>query len=128
MLKITGYPDRYTVAPGEPIAFKISVEEGDRFDARLVRVVHGDCNPEGPGLKFRHVPTSLDGRHAGRPQRIDAGSYMVAEAMPPLAETAFTFFAMIWPTLPGQPDQTKYMELPSCKTVPSIAHRSLAVS
>jgi len=30
MLKITGYPDRYSVAPGEKIAFKISLEEADR--------------------------------------------------------------------------------------------------
>ncbi len=29
MLKIVGYPDRYSVAPGETIDFKISVEEGD---------------------------------------------------------------------------------------------------
>ena len=106
MLKITGYPDRYSLAPGETIAFKISLEEGSHFDARLVRVVHGDCNPAGPGLKFPHVPSGADGRHAGRPQRIDAGSYMVVEAMPALAEGAFTFFAMLWPTLPQREDQT----------------------
>src|SRR5215468_3552150 len=98
MQKIVGYPDRYSVAPGETIAFKLSVEEGDSFDARIVRVVHGDANPAGPGLKFSHVPTPIDGRHPGRPQRIDAGSYMLVEAMPALAEGAFTFYAMIWPT------------------------------
>ena len=37
MLKIVGYPDRYSVAPGETIAFKISVHEGEHFDARMVR-------------------------------------------------------------------------------------------
>ena len=106
MLKITGYPDRYSVAPGERIAFKISVEEGDGFDARIVRVVHGDCNPDGPGLKFRHVPTAADGRHPGRPQRVDAGSYLRAATLPALAAGPFTFFAMIWPTLPDRADQT----------------------
>ena len=35
MLKILGYPDRYSVAPGEEIAFKISLEEGSAFDARI---------------------------------------------------------------------------------------------
>ena len=100
MLRITGYPDRYSVAPGEKIDFKISLEEGDSFDARIVRVVHGDCNPDGPGLKFRHIPTALDGRHPGRPQRVDAGSYMVVEAAPPLLGGPFTFLAKIWPTLP----------------------------
>lgn len=106
MLKITGYPDRYSVAPGETIAFKISQEEGESFEARLVRVVHGDCNPEGPGLKFPHVPSAIDGRHAGKPQRIDAGSYMSAAGLPPLGRGAFSFFAMLWPTLPSRGPQT----------------------
>lgn len=106
MLRITGYPDRYSVAPGEKIDFKISLEEGDSFDARIVRVVHGDCNPDGPGLKFRHIPTALDGRHPGRPQRVDAGSYMVVEAAPPLLGGPFTFLAKIWPTLPMGGERT----------------------
>jgi N,N-dimethylformamidase len=106
MLKITGYPDRYSVAPGEKIDFKISLEEGDSFDARIVRVVHGDCNPEGPGLKFRHIPTALDGKHPGRPQRIDAGSYMIVDPAPPLLNGPLTFLAKIWPTLPIRGEQT----------------------
>ena len=106
MLKIVGYPDRYSAAPGETVAFKLSVEEGDHFEARLVRVVNGDSNPAGPGLKFRHVPTAADGRHEGAPQRIDAGSYMVADTVPPLAAGAFTFYAFVWPTLPHREDQT----------------------
>jgi len=106
MLKIVGYPDRYSVAAGEKIAFKISLEEGTHFDARLVRVIHGDCNPEGPGLKFRHIKSEADGRYKGKPQRIDAGSYMSVEGFPALAAGAFTFFAMIWPTVPKRAGQT----------------------
>ncbi|MFZ5674948.1 MAG: N,N-dimethylformamidase beta subunit family domain-containing protein [Pseudomonadota bacterium] len=106
MLKIVGYPDRYSVAPGEKIAFKVSLEEGAHFDARLVRVIHGDCNPEGPGLKFTHIPSAADGRYPGKPQRIDAGSYMVAENFPALASGPFTFYAMIWPTLLRRREQT----------------------
>ena len=106
MLKILGYPDRYSVAPGEEIAFKVSLEEGTRFDARVVRVVHGDANPAGPGLKFRHVPTAIDGNHGGKRQTIDAGSYMIVEQAPAIAAKPFTFFAMIWPTLPERKDQT----------------------
>src|SRR3954470_6101755 len=106
MLKILGYPDRYSVAPGEEIAFKVSLEEGAQFDARLVRVIHGDANPAGPGLKFRHIPTAIDGSHPGKPQRIDAGSYMIVEQAPAIAARPFTFFAMIWPKLPERRDQT----------------------
>ncbi len=86
MLKIIGYPDRYSAAPGERVEFKVSLEEGDSFEARLVRVIHGDANPQGPGLKFRPVPSEADGRHSGFPQAIDAGSFMtVCRFFPRLA-------------------------------------------
>src|SRR4051812_8122296 len=106
MLKILGYPDRISVAPGEEIAFKVSLEEGTHFDARLVRVIYGDANPAGPGLKFRHIPTEIDRSHPGARQRIDAGSYMIVEKAPSIAAKPFTFFAMVWPTLPERKDQT----------------------
>ncbi|WP_172327896.1 N,N-dimethylformamidase beta subunit family domain-containing protein [Mangrovicoccus sp. HB161399] len=105
MLKITGYPDRLSAAAGETVNFMVSLEEGERFDARLVRVIHGDCNPEGPGLKFRHVPSNADGSHPGGPQRIDAGSYMSAPSVP-AATGPFTFYTMIWPTLLRLGNQT----------------------
>jgi N,N-dimethylformamidase len=104
MLKILGYPDRYSVAPGETIAFKVSVEVGDSFTARLVQVIHGDCNPAGPGLKFREVEHAANRSYAARKQTIDAGSYMLAKRVPPLAE-GFTFTAYVWPTLPQNPMQ-----------------------
>ena len=110
MLKIVGYPDRFSAAPGETVEFKISVEEGDHFVAGLVRVVHGDCNPQGPGLKFVHIPSNADGRHSGKPQRIDAGSFMRVDAFPSLAAGPFTFFAMLWPTLTRRSDQTIFCQ------------------
>ena len=106
MLKILGYPDRYSVAPGETIKFMVSLEEGDGFDAQLVRVICGDCNPAGPGLKFRPVDCAGNGSHKGGKQTIDAGSYMAAPSMPPLLPGSFTFFAMVWPTLPERGEQT----------------------
>jgi N,N-dimethylformamidase len=106
MLKILGYPDRYSVAPGETITFMVSLEEGDAFDAQLVRVICGDCNPDGPGLKFRPVEAAANGRHSAARQTIDAGSYMNVAAAPPLLPGVFTFFAMIWPTLPERGEQT----------------------
>jgi N,N-dimethylformamidase len=100
MLKIVGYPDRYSVAPGEPISFQISLEEGESFAARVVRVVNGDSNPAGPGLDLPHLPSAVDGRYAGVPRRADAGSYLVVEEFPSLSDyPSFTFKALIWPTL-----------------------------
>src|SRR5579872_1850531 len=105
MLKLTGYPDRYSAAPGERVEFKISLEEGDTFEARLVRVIHGDANPQGPGLKFKHIPSGADGRHPGFRQPIDAGSFMSVADFPAL-DAPFTFYVMIWPTLVRRDDQT----------------------
>ena len=106
MLKIVGYPDRYSVAPGEPIAFQISLEEGDSYAARIVRVVNGDSNPAGPGLDLPHLPSAVDGRYPGKMRRADAGSYLVAEDVPALGQdNAFTFRALIWPTLLARPGQ-----------------------
>ena len=106
MLKIVGYPDRYSVAPGEPISFQISLEEGDSYAARVVRVINGDSNPAGPGLDLPHLPSAVDGRYPGKVRRADAGSYLVAEDFPALGQDgAFTFRAMIWPTLLKRPGQ-----------------------
>ena len=123
MLKIVGYPDRYSVAPGEKIAFKISLEEGTHFDARLVRVVHGDCQPGRARASNSAMSKSdADGRHAGKPQRIDAGSYMTVDGFPALAARPFTFFAMIWPTLPKRASQTLLAQW-DAKTAQRLSHR-----
>jgi N,N-dimethylformamidase len=106
VLKILGYPDRYSVAAGETINFMISLEADGAFDAQLVRVVCGDCNPKGPGLKFRPIPCAGNGRHQGGRQTIDAGSFMRVPATPALLPGCFTFFAMVWPTLPERGEQT----------------------
>ncbi|SNB78018.1 N,N-dimethylformamidase [Arboricoccus pini] len=104
MLKIVGYPDRYSVAPGETIAFHISLEEGSSFDARLVRVVNGDSNPAGPGLDLPHFPSPVDGTYPGQPRRADAGSYVRVNPFPALGGS-FSFRALIWPTLLARPEQ-----------------------
>ena len=106
MLTLLGYPDRYSAAPGEKLAFHISLEQGTHFDAELVRVYCGDCNPEGPGVQHELVPTAAQGRYAGMRQHTDAGSFMRA-SLPVLAQQrCISFMAMIWPTLPGAGVQT----------------------
>ena len=105
MLKITGYPDRYSAEPGKQLEFKVSLEEGNSFEARLVRVIHGDANPRGPGLssvisQAERTATILDLRSRSTP-----GSFMSVPDFPALGEP-FTFFVMIWPTLTRRDDQT----------------------
>jgi N,N-dimethylformamidase len=75
MPRVLGYADPLTVAPGEDIRFMVGTLDGPRrYRAEIVRLVNGDTGPESPGLKTVHLPTSIDGEHAGVPQHIDAGS------------------------------------------------------
>ena len=61
MVPLIGYVDRFSARPGETVAVKVSSELGDPYRADLVRIIHGDANPGGPGLKFEEVPASSAG-------------------------------------------------------------------
>jgi N,N-dimethylformamidase len=107
LLALTGYADKMSVAPGETIRFMVSAEQDQAYKAKLVRVICGDSNPQGPGLKFRPIPSALEGEYRGKKQTTDAGSFMVAQDLPDLtAEGGLSFAAMIWPTLLDRADQT----------------------
>ena len=74
MLKILGYCDRLSVAPGETVRFMVSCTGAANYRAEIVRIIHGDANPAGPGLKLARVATPIDGAYPAREQGIDAGS------------------------------------------------------
>ena len=103
MLPLTGYTDRLSAGPGETISFRISSVASEPYDARLVRVICGDPNPDGPGIKeddFSHV---FAGSYASRAQPVHLGSYAQVEDAPALQGlSSFTLAATIWPTLPDE--------------------------
>ena len=107
MLKILGYPDRYSVVPGEQISFQISLEEGNDYAARIVRVLNGDSQSGRPRARPSAYAQRVDGRYKGVPWRVDAGSYFVVPDFPPFdtCTRAFSFRMLIWPTLIGRPSQ-----------------------
>ena len=49
MLRITGYSDTYTAFPRDKIKFYVNSEKNEGYDVQIVRLIHGDTNPEGPG-------------------------------------------------------------------------------
>ena len=103
MLKLIGYADQIGVAPGETIRFMVSALEGQAYRAEIVRLIHGDANPEGPGFKSAPVPSAVDGTYAGRRQDIPIGSYALVPDHAQLhGLESFTVACMIWPTLPGK--------------------------
>ena len=104
MLPITAYADRYSVAPGETIAFKVSSAASEDYEARLVRVISGDPNPAGPGMREQPVDAAFAGRYPSRVQPIYSGSYARVAGTAPLdVLQSFTVTAIIWPTLPVLP-------------------------
>ena len=51
---IVGYADRLRVEPGGTIQFMVS-SELPSYRAEIVRLIHGDPNPDGPGIKEGHL-------------------------------------------------------------------------
>ena len=84
MLPLTGYADRFSVAPGQTIAFKVSSTAATPYQARLVRVISGDPNPAGPGIKEEPVPAPFAASYPSRVQPVPLGSYIRVPDAPAL--------------------------------------------
>ena len=100
-MKIVGYADRFSVMPGEPIRFMVSCDGISTYRADIVRLIHGDTNPAGPGFKAEELETPVHGTYRGRRQPVHAGSAIVVPRTSALdAFKSFTVVAMVWPTTP----------------------------
>ena len=80
---IVGYADRLSVQPGETIRFMVS-SELPRYRADVVRLIHGDANPNGPGFKEAEIDTPVSGEYDGRRQELPFGSYVLVPDNPAL--------------------------------------------
>ena len=47
-MRLTGYSGRWSVRPGEAISFHVHCTL-PQYQASLVRLIHGDESPRGPG-------------------------------------------------------------------------------
>jgi N,N-dimethylformamidase len=103
---IYGYSDRFSVAPGERIDFKLSCRSSGTFEAELVRLISADTNPLGPGEVVEPIPSDVSGHYPARFQPIHPGSYIELKdrsslSLPPAA----SLHAFVFATLPGGGDQ-----------------------
>src|SRR4051812_20381413 len=103
-LPLVGYTDRLSVAPGDTIAFHVSSDH-PRYRSQLVRLIHGDTNPDGPGFKQIVVPSDLDADREGAHHDLRPGSYGEIPWDGEEATGGFTFTAFVRPTLPGVGEQ-----------------------
>ena len=83
MVPLTGYLDRISGRPGDRIEVKVSSSLDTPYRADLVRIIHADPNPDGPGLKLEPTPCSFAGEFVSRSQPVRPGSYGLVDA--PLA-------------------------------------------
>jgi N,N-dimethylformamidase len=104
---VTGYADRFSVAPGEPIGFKVSCTEPGEFDAVVVRLRNGDTNPDGPGFREEEVDTPANGRYPARAQEIRTGAAVLVDDAGGLTlASSATLHVFTQPTTPALAEQT----------------------
>jgi N,N-dimethylformamidase len=100
-VKLTGYSDRWCVRPNDSIGFHIHSDPPE-IEAQLVRLLHGDESPRGPGFLEREISSSADGRYIAGPREIFRGSFALLETARPLVDDHFfTIEVWVWPTLPS---------------------------
>jgi N,N-dimethylformamidase len=101
-VKLFGYADKISAMPGEIIHFHVDAEGADLARAHLVRLIHGDQNPDGPGFIEEEIGSAANGAWKVEKQYTQVGSFLrVADPGRILALPAsLTLFAFVFPTLP----------------------------
>ena len=101
-MNVVGYTDLLSVEPGDTLRVMVSCAL-DEYRADLVRLIHGDPNPDGPGVNEEEVPSAIDGPHPGREQSFPRGSCVMVPDSPLLRLTgSFTVRAYVQSTTPGK--------------------------
>jgi N,N-dimethylformamidase len=97
-LPITGYLDRFSARPGDTLTAHVSLRQPGAYRVRLQRLISGDPNPNGPGLRFEDHAAHLDLTLTGAHQPVPAGSYARIDKGPALpAGQPVTAAALICP-------------------------------
>ncbi|MBR0733304.1 LamG domain-containing protein [Bradyrhizobium japonicum] len=101
--KIFGYADKISVKPGDDIGFYVHADGTTTVDAQLVRLIHGDAHPAGPGYREEEVACDLNGSWTVRKQYTQVGSFLtVADPDGRLAlDGSFTLATFVYPNSPG---------------------------
>jgi N,N-dimethylformamidase len=101
---VTGYCDKLSARAGDTVNFMLSSEGAIAAEVQLVRLVHGDAHPGGPGFIEREVDAACNGNVALSHQQTSLGSYVeVADPHGHLPGSAsFTVYAFVCPSRPGK--------------------------
>ncbi len=101
-ISLTGYTDQVSVRPGETVDIKISAENATSAQVDIVRLIHGDEHPDGPGFIEEVIASQVNGEHPVRRQFVDAGNAIVVDDPANLLALtgSMTICAMVYPTTP----------------------------
>ena len=101
-IKVFGYTDKLSVKPGDKIDFHVSADGTKTANAQLVRLIHGDEHPNGPGYMDEEVDCELNGVWNVKKQFTQLGSFLkVEDPNNHLAiDGDFTVFGYINPSTP----------------------------
>ena len=107
-IRLFGYSDPLAAKLTQTVDFKISAEGTTEASVEIVRLVHADYNPKGPGFIEEPVGTDLPKSIAVKRQYTQNGSFArVGNERGLLSpKGSFSVFAFIWPSLPGKVRQT----------------------
>jgi N,N-dimethylformamidase len=101
--KLFGYADKISVKPGDEITFHVNADGTATAEAQLVRLLHGDAHPSGPGFWEEEVDAPINGTWAVEKRYTQVGSFL--EVPDPEGRLALsgslTLHAFIFPTLFG---------------------------
>ncbi len=97
-IKLFGYANKISVKPGDEITFHVNADGTFEANAQMVRLIHGDHNPQGPGYIEEEVGSPVNGSWAVKKQFTQVGSYLtVTDPQRKLAlDGSFTLCAFIW--------------------------------
>jgi N,N-dimethylformamidase len=100
-IRISAYTDKLSVKAGDTLNVMASADATETIRAQLVRLIHGDEHPDGPGFMEQPVASPVDRDWPVRKQYIQKGNFLrVADADNKLAPTGpITLHAYIFPTL-----------------------------
>jgi len=96
---LEGYPQELSVPAGRPLQVMVSGTAGEAR-LRVIRLLHGDPNPAGPGYRDEFMDWGAPPAVTIREQELDAGSYVeVAAAIVPPLPGSFTLTLWVRPTV-----------------------------
>jgi N,N-dimethylformamidase len=101
-VKLFGYADKISVRPGDVIQFYVNADGTDSAEAQLVRLIHGDEHPAGPGFVEEAIDCAANGSWGVEKQYTQLGSFLeVTDPERKLAlEGSMTLCAFIHPLQP----------------------------